>query len=112
SETGVDYLQESEFTNYIKSNWRKRSILAIQNEIDINLYSLLQIAFEFNLQDKKTNSIRRHRTKEEDQFLNDYSRKLSIDQACNLLHRSRYATYQRVKLLNLEEMVSKRNTKR
>lgn len=98
--------------NYIQLKWGKKSILSIQKELNIDLYSLLQMALESNLQNIKTESIKRRWTEEEDRFLKEHSDQLNIFEACNLLHRSRYATYQRVKFLNLNEMVNKRNTKR
>jgi len=40
-------------------------------------------------------------------FLREYADRLRIREACNLLYRSRYATYQRVKFLNLQQMIGK-----
>lgn len=105
-------MRKSELQNYIKLNWGKKDILRILDDLNIDLYSLLQIALDLNLQSMETGDITRRWTNGEDKFLKDHSHLLSIQEACNLLHRSRYATYQRVKLLNLEEMVGKRNMKR
>lgn len=107
-------MNRTEIKYYLKSNWGKKSILDIQKELDVDLYSLLQISVDLSLYSYETTSIGRRWTEEEDSFLKDYSNILSIQEACNLLHRSRYATYQRIKLLNLNNMVDKRrtNTKR
>lgn len=104
-------VNKTEIINFIKKNWKKKDLKTIQKETAIDLYSILQIAFDSGLQSTDTEDIGRRWTIEEDSFLKDYSNKLSINDACNLLHRSRYATYQRIKMLDLTEMISKRNTK-
>lgn len=105
-------MNKSEIKSYLKLNWGKKDLLEIQEDLNIDMYSLLQKAFESNLQKIKTENMRRRWIEGEDNFLKDNSNCLSIDEACNLLYRSRYATYQRIKLLNLNEMIGKRNTKR
>lgn len=93
--------------DFIKDNWGKMPITEIANSLSIGLFELLEIAYELNLQSIKTPELRRGWTKAEDKFLTEYADRLRIPEACNLLYRSRYATYQRVKFLNLQQMIGK-----
>lgn len=93
--------------DFIKGNWGKMPLNDIANSLSLGLLELLEIAYELNLQSIKTPELRRGWTKSEDEFLTKYADRLRIPEACNLLYRSRYATYQRVKFLNLQQMIGK-----
>lgn len=75
--------------------------------LSLNLYELLKLAYEEKLYSKKTPEVKRRWTKDEDEFLKEYADSLTIAQACVLLYRSHYATYQRVKMLDLKQMIGK-----
>lgn len=93
--------------DFIKGNWGKMPLNDIANSLSLELLEILEIAHELNLQSIKTPEIRRGWTISEDEFLTKYADYLTIPEACNLLYRSRYATYQRVKFLNLQQMIGK-----
>ncbi|WP_423800766.1 hypothetical protein [Neobacillus sp. SAB-20_R2A] len=92
----------------IKENWGFKSILELADSLNINLKELLEIAFDLGLYRKNTPNIGRRWTEEEDKFLTEHSNRLSVRDASNLLYRSHYATYQRVRVLGLEEMINKK----
>lgn len=93
---------------FIKENWAKKSILELADSLNINLRELLEIAFELGLYKKDTPNFGRRWTEVEDKFLTEHSNQLSVREASNLLYRSHYATYQRVRVLGLEEMINKK----
>ncbi|MDC2863501.1 hypothetical protein [Bacillus sp. BP-3] len=97
----------SDKKDFVKKNWGSLTLDEICKHLSINLYQLLEISYELNLHRKKTPDVKRRWTEEEDRFLKEYSNRINIREACNLLYRSRYATYQRIKFLNLYEMVGK-----
>jgi hypothetical protein len=97
-----------EIDSYLIENWSKNSLVSLQEEINIDLYILLTKAYKLVLHKKETPNIARRWTDDEDKFLEDNADTLTIPEACNLLYRSRYATYQRVKYLQLEQMVSRK----
>jgi|SRR5699024_151894 len=94
--------------DFILKNWGEESIINIANTLDMNIDELIKLALKLGLSDTTTPDIGRSWTEKEDSFLVDYSNILSIRQASNLLYRSHYATYQRVRLLGLNEMINKR----
>lgn len=102
-------MDSNELIRFIDDNWGKISISDMQEKMNVSLYVLLSTAFNHNfyLRDSKIIE-RRGWTADEDRFLEEYSNRISIDEACNLFHRSRPATYQRVKLLGLNNMIKKR----
>lgn len=103
---------QNSIEKYLQDNWGKKKLVEIQSNLNINLYDLLNLAFHLGLhRNITTPSERRHWTEEEDVFLRDNERKVSITEASNLLYRSRYATYQRVRLLNLKHMIKNRDNK-
>jgi hypothetical protein len=101
-------LEENEIKQFLITNWAKMSLEELQSHLKIDLYNLLTLAYNLKLGKKKTPDVGRRWTQEEDKFLCDNAYRLTIPEACNLLYRSRYATYQRVKLLQLEQMINKR----
>ena len=94
--------------NLIKKNWGKQTILELMDTCDISLNELLEIAFDLYLYKIKTPNIGRRWTDVEDDFLRKHSKQLSVRDASNLLYRSHYATYQRVRILGLEEMINQK----
>jgi hypothetical protein len=92
----------------LKENWGKKSILDLTGTLNIPMKELLEIAFELGLHKKDTPNIGRRWTTVEDDFLISHSNKLSVREASNLLYRSHYATYQRIRVLGLEEMINKK----
>lgn len=106
-------MSDQEVREILLENWGKLPIDEIKSLAKISLYDLLTLAYELNLAridtSHLTKSVRRW-TDDEDRFLQDNSHNLTIPEASNLLNRSKYAVYQRVKFLQLPEMVSKRNT--
>lgn len=96
--------------NFIRENWGKDSILELIESQKISLKEFLEIALELQLYKRSTPNIgKRTWTKEEDNFLKKYANKLSVREASNLLYRSYYATYQRVRLLGLgDKMINKK----
>ncbi len=106
-------MQVQEVKELLRSNWGKLSIDDIQFRTKESLYDLLTLAYELNLARIDTSHLKKSKTRwsdEEDRFLKDNSHKLTIPEASNLLNRSKYAVYQRVKFLQLPEMVNKRTT--
>lgn len=98
---------------FLEKNWGNIHITEIQKNIDYDLYTILDTALKLKLQNISTAHLhatdtRRKWTKEEEVFLTTYSFEIRLDQASNLLHRSRYATYQRVRVLGLHEMINNR----
>jgi len=91
----------------LKQNWGKYTLEELCKDLSLRLYDLFELSYELNLHKKKTPEVGRRWTEEEDRFLKDYADKLTIHEACNLLYRSRYATYQRVKFLSLDQMIGK-----
>lgn len=96
------------YENFLRSNWGNQPLSLMMGTLKVDLYSLLDDALRHGLQDIETSNVRRRWSNEEDKFLSDKSKILTITQAANLLHRSRYATYQRVRYLNLHEMINKK----
>jgi hypothetical protein len=94
--------------NVIKEKWGKQSILELAKTLNISLSESLEIALDLRLHKKDTPNMGRTWTKEEEEFLTKYSNHLSVKEASNLLYRSHYATYQRIKKLGLEEMINKK----
>lgn len=92
---------------FIKKNWGNLSLENLSKNLSISVFELLIVAYDLNLQTKKTPDVGRRWSEDEDKFLKEYADRLRIPEACNLLYRSRYATYQRVKFLNLEQMIGK-----
>lgn len=92
---------------FIKKNWGELSLEEIHFALSTPLFNILEIAYKLGLSSQKTPDIKRRWTKCEDDFLKKYADTLTISQACNLIYRSRYATYQRVKFLNLQQMIGK-----
>lgn len=96
---------------FIKENWGKHSIFELIESQNIAINEFLELAFELELYRKSTPNIGlgRRWTKEEDEFLKKYADYLSVREASNLLYRSRYATYQRVRFLGLSEKMIKKS---
>jgi hypothetical protein len=92
---------------FIKKNWGKVPLENISKNVSISMYELLKTAYKMNLHKNTTPDIGRRWSADEDKFLKEYADRIRIPEACNLLYRSRYATYQRVKFLNLEQMIGK-----
>lgn len=91
--------------SYLRENWINKSLIEIKKELGVDLYTLLMSAYNLRLHKRVTPNIARKWTEEEDQFLKDMSNKISILEASNLLYRSRFATYQRVRYLNIPNMI-------
>ncbi|WP_461202632.1 hypothetical protein [Anoxybacillus sp. TBDG-1] len=94
--------------NFLLNSWGKKPLTDLQQEVNIDLYSLLTVAYKIGLHKISTPSIKRRWTSDEDKFLEDNASTLTIPEASNLLYRSRYATYQRVKYLQLEQMINRK----
>jgi len=94
--------------NFLLENWGKKPLTDLQREANIDLYSLLTIAYKMGLHKISTPTIRRRWTADEDKFLEDNASTLTTSEASNLLYRSRYATYQRIKYLQLEQMINRK----
>lgn len=92
----------------IKENWGTKSIMELAESLDISLKDLLDIALELELYKVSTPNIGRRWTAIEDEFLKEHSDQLSVRSASNLLYRSHYATYQRIRILGLEQMINKK----
>ncbi|KMK75121.1 hypothetical protein [Alkalihalobacillus pseudalcaliphilus] len=89
-------------------NWGKISIGEWMRTGSFTLSEFLQKAYDLKLYDQKTPDIGRRWTDIEDRFLEKYSNDLTVREASNLLHRSYYATYQRVRILGLNEMIKQK----
>ncbi|WP_033827203.1 hypothetical protein [Bacillus andreraoultii] len=92
----------------IEENWGKDTIFEVIESHNISLIEFLEIAFELYLYTKNTPNIGRRWTKVEEDFLIKHASQLSVRDASNLLYRSHYATYQRVRFLGLGEMINKK----
>lgn len=90
---------------YIVDNWGKESIHELTDSLDISLTEALEIAFELQLYKKSTPNIARRWLSEEAEFLINHAHQLSVRDASNLLYRSHYATYQKVRVLGLGEIM-------
>lgn len=94
---------------YLERNWGNKPIETIIMEMERDFSDILEIAYELNLHLVETANIRRTWTKEEEEFIKKYAKQLSIKEVSNLLYRSYYAVYQRVRFLGLEnEMIKQR----
>ncbi|WP_306010522.1 hypothetical protein [Bacillus sp. MMSF_3328] len=93
---------------FIMENWGEKRLDEIKNRLGISLKELLETALKLNLQNRITPHIGRRWTNEEDAFLTENSHRLSVKDASNLIYRSHYATYQRVRVLGLHEMINKK----
>lgn len=94
--------------NIIVKYWGEKSISELTDTLNISLREFLKIAFDLKLYKKDTPNIGRRWTNEEDMFLTNHSNHLSVREASNLVYRSHYATYQRIRLLGLEHMINKK----
>lgn len=97
--------------DFVKKSWGEVPILELADTIGVVINELLEIALNLNLSTKNTPNIRRAWTKQEDEFLTNNSSHLSVREASNLLYRSHYATYQRIRMLGLNEMINKKERK-
>ncbi|WP_413375494.1 hypothetical protein [Alkalihalobacillus sp. 1P02AB] len=91
--------------NQIKEHWGHLSITELMDLNQLSLTELLHLAFELKLYQLETPNIGRRWTEDEERFLVQYSKELSVREASNLLYRSHYATYQRIRILGLDEMI-------
>lgn len=73
--------------------------------LGMNLREFLEIALELQLHKNKTPNNGRRWTTEEEEFLTTHANKLSVREASNLLYRSHYATYQKIRLLGLGDLM-------
>ncbi|WP_062050367.1 hypothetical protein [Bacillus sp. JCM 19034] len=89
----------------LAKKWGKEPIMDIAKSLNLSLTETMELALELGLQNKETLNIGRTWTTAEEEFLKKHSNELTVRQASNLLYRSHYATYQRVKLLQLNEMI-------
>lgn len=92
----------------IFKNWGEITLLGFASMLSLKIDEVLEIAMELKLSKCETPNIRRKWTAEEEKFLIKYSNQLSVKEASNLLYRSHYATYQRIRLLGLSEMINKK----
>lgn len=90
---------------YIKENWGSESIVEWTDTLNISLREILEISFELGLYKKTTPNIGRRWTLDEEQFLTNHAHHLSVREASNLLYRSHYATYQKIRVLGLGEIM-------
>jgi hypothetical protein len=93
---------------FLRENWGKKPIYDLTGTLNISLRQFLEMAFDLQLYNKNTPNIGRRWTEVEDLFLTNHSNHLSVREASNLLYRSHYATYQRIRVLGLEEMINKK----
>lgn len=100
------YKQE-QVENFLRENWGEISTVDMSKKLNIELEELLNLTLSMDLKNIPTPDIKRRWSEIEDNFLIANENNLSIKQASNLLYRSRYATYQRVKFLQLEGMVGR-----
>ncbi|KGA99020.1 hypothetical protein AJ85_15835 [Alkalihalobacillus alcalophilus ATCC 27647 = CGMCC 1.3604] len=91
--------------NQIKEQWGNLSIPELMELNQLSLTELLHLAFQLKLYQFETPNIGRRWTEDEEQFLIQHSKELSVREASNLLYRSHYATYQRIRFLGLDEMI-------
>ena len=97
---------------YVLSNWGEKSIVEIAADLETSLTTILELALKLRLNHKKSLTKARRWTVEEDEFLKKYASKIKISDASNLLCRSKQAVYQRVRLLDLQQMIDKKNSRR
>lgn len=103
--------------DYLRENWENESIeeikfnLQLQEGIKIKLYDIFEAAYKLGYYKESSMEIRRSWSEDDQHFLQDYSQVLNVREAANILQRSRYATYQQVKLLGLKSMINKKNLK-
>lgn len=94
---------------FIKENWSKKLISEMTSTLDISIRDFLEIAFELELHKKDTQNNGRRWTIDEAEFLLGHANELSVREASNLLYRSYYATYQKIRVLGLgDKMINKK----
>jgi len=99
---------------YLKKNWKNSSIediqfnLQLKEDTRIKLYDIFEAAYKLGYYKETSMEVRRNWSEDDQRFLQDYSHLLNVREAANILQRSRYATYQQVKLLGLKEMINKK----
>src|SRR5699024_1716920 len=94
--------------NFIKENWGQLHIEEIIDRLDISLHEILETAYRLQLSHITTPNIGRTWTEMKDRFLKKHADHINVKKASNLLYRSHYATYQRIRFLGLrEKMINK-----
>jgi len=93
---------------YLKKYWNQKDFEELQSDLNLSLSNILELAFNNGIHQSNTLSkknVKRTWTKEEDEFLISKSKNLNTTQAAIILKRSRYATYQHIRLLGLNNMI-------
>ena len=93
---------------YIFKHWGVKSIDDYAEVLKLDIGALLLVAFNLNLHKKNTPNISRRWTAEEEDFLVNHASQLSIREASNLMYRSYYAMYQRIRVLGLGDIMIKK----
>lgn len=93
---------------FIKENWGIRPLPEIVEILEMSLSDVLEIVVDLELYQKETPNVGRRWTPEEERFLTDHAKQLSIREVSNVLNRSYYATYQKVRLLGLGDLMIKK----
>ncbi|MCJ1663066.1 hypothetical protein [Staphylococcus sp. NRL 18/288] len=96
---------------FIIDNFSKLNILEMTQFLNITYYEYCDIVFEHKLYLQNTSNIPRYWKIEEDEIIQKYSSVLNIRHISNMLWRSYYATYQRVRYLGLHNLINKRGKK-
>lgn len=101
---------EEEFEQYLIENWGRQPFEQIQQIIPLGIYELLTLALKLNLQNVRTQSPKNNRAWDEQElrFLVENADFLTTQEAANILHRTRYATYLKIRYLGLNQMINKK----
>lgn len=94
--------------NFLIKNFLNKNILEMTKFLSISYYEYCDIVVKYDLYLKNTSNISRTWKKEEDEIIKKYSNTLNIRQISNMLWRSYYGTYQRIRFLGIEGLIQKK----
>src|SRR5699024_759280 len=97
---------------YIINNYFEKDILKMTEFLKIDFYDYCDIVFKNKLYLKNTSNIARKWEEKEDDIIKKYSHDLNIRYISNMLWRSYYATYKRVRYLGIDNLIQKRGKKK
>lgn len=97
---------------YIINNYFEKDILEMTKFLKIDFYDYCDIVVKNKLYLKSTSNITRKWEEKEDYIIKKYSNDLNIRCISNMLWRSYYATYQRVRYLGIDNLIKKRGNKK
>lgn len=95
---------------FLIENFYNKDILEMVKYLNIDYYEYCDIVVRNKLYLKNTKNITRTWSTEEDDIIKIHSNDLTIRQISNMLWRSYYGTYQRIRYLGVSNLIKKRRT--